>query len=412
MAEMDVTHWLRDNARTGVSWYAKRLSANDTLANNTHQAGPYIPKDFLFRVLPALNRPSTLNPDATCELQIDSHGDRRSVRAIWYNNALHPHTRANPTTAGRNETRVTNFGGRASPLLDPESTGALVVFCFWRGSVDNTPLCRVWVCRSAVEEAVVEDWLGDVEPGFFRYWGVDQNELPDRVVPAPKSCALSQTELPPAWLNAFPTGDEIVQAVLARRPAKRGQSSDERLISRRDCEFELFKSVEQAIELPAILRGFETLDGFLSRAQTILQRRKARAGRSLELHTRQLFLEAGLVEGTHFQSQPESERGKRPDFLFPSQAAYKDPTFPDDKLRLLAVKTTCRDRWRQVINEADRVKVKHLLTLQEGVSEAQFREMQDANVRLVVPARLQKSYPASVRGSLTSVEEFLATCAA
>jgi hypothetical protein len=58
------------------------------------------------------------------------------------------------------------------------------------------------------------------------------------------------------------------------------------------------------------------------------------------------------------------------------------------------------------------VKVKHLLTLQEGVSEAQFKEMQDANVRLVVPARLQESYPANVRGSLTSVAEFLATCAA
>ena len=74
---------------------------------------------------------------------------------------------------------------------------------------------------------------------------------------------------------------------------------------------------------------------------------------------------------------------------------------------MLAVKTTCKDRWRQVLNEADRIPQKHLLTLQEGVSEGQFREMTDAGVQLVVPKPLKTSYPASVQPYLSTLEEFI-----
>jgi hypothetical protein len=74
---------------------------------------------------------------------------------------------------------------------------------------------------------------------------------------------------------------------------------------------------------------------------------------------------------------------------------------------MLATKTTCKDRWRQILNEADRIPTKHLLTLQEGVSDAQFREMQSAGVQLVVPAPVMTSYPEEVRPYLLSFEEFL-----
>jgi hypothetical protein len=75
---------------------------------------------------------------------------------------------------------------------------------------------------------------------------------------------------------------------------------------------------------------------------------------------------------------------------------------------MLAAKTTCKDRWRQVINEADRIETKHLLTLQEGVSEGQFKEMQDAKVQLVVPEELHKSFPKEVQPHLMTLESFLA----
>ena len=120
------------------------------------------------------------------------------------------------------------------------------------------------------------------------------------------------------------------------------------------------------------------------------------------------FLEEDLRENEQFAHGAESEPGRRPDFLFPSQARYRDPAFPADRLRMLAVKTTCRDRWRQILNEAGRIGTKHLLTVQEGVSEGQFREMRDSGVRLVVPSRLWTRYPAAVRPQLTSLEAFIA----
>ena len=75
---------------------------------------------------------------------------------------------------------------------------------------------------------------------------------------------------------------------------------------------------------------------------------------------------------------------------------------------MLAVKTTCKDRWRQILTEADRIGTKHLLTLQEGVSERQFQEMVGAGVQLVVPEPLKTSFPASVQEHLQTVESFIA----
>jgi hypothetical protein len=74
---------------------------------------------------------------------------------------------------------------------------------------------------------------------------------------------------------------------------------------------------------------------------------------------------------------------------------------------MLAAKTTARDRWRQVLNEADRVPVKHLLTLQEGVSVNQFAEMQAARLQLVIPASLVAAFPAEVRPKLMTLDQFI-----
>lgn len=185
------------------------------------------------------------------------------------------------------------------------------------------------------------------------------------------------------------------------------QTPDDRLLRRRKCEFEIFKSVEEALEGPKVAAGFGSLDEFLVLAQTILQRRKSRSGRSLELHTREIFLEEGLVEGRHFSHGGVSEGDKKPDFLFPSVTAYQDDAFPPERLRMLAAKTTARDRWRQVLNEADKVPAKHLLTLQEGVSENQFAEMEAARLQLVVPVGLIPAFPESVQPKLITLDQFI-----
>lgn len=395
-----VSDWMDEVASRDFIWYVKRLSGNDTLANETHQAGPYITREFLFRVFPSMNREDILNPDKRFDLVIDSHADRREARAVWYNNKFHGGT--------RNESRLTNFGGAASPLLDPESTGALAVFAFLKKSGTDADECHVWVCRDSVEEDMVEERIGPVEPGKWKVWSLEEEQEVEEgpVCRARTSCWLSPEEIPPEWLEKFPSPVEIILKTVAMRP-DHGLSPDLRLLKRRECEYEIFQSIEEAIELPFIKKGFVSVEDFISRAQTILQRRKARAGRSFELHTREIFVEEGLREGEDFSHQPESDPGKKPDFLFPSESAYKNAGFSESKLRMLAVKTTCRDRWRQILNEADRIKNKHLFTLQQGVSENQFREMAQSGVMLVVPADLMSFYPAAVRPHLQSFESFI-----
>ena len=100
---------------------------------------------------------------------------------------------------------------------------------------------------------------------------------------------------------------------------------------------------------------------------------------------------------------------KKPDFLFPSQAAYHDVTFPTEKLISLAAKTTCKDRWRQIINEADRLKgmPKYLCTLQQGISPAQMDEMQTENIILVVPKPYIQAYPDDRRERIWTITKFI-----
>ncbi|MBH0238933.1 type II restriction endonuclease [Methylobrevis albus] len=401
MALSDLTDWLGEFCAPGIALCVKRLSGNDTLANGTHQAGPYIPKEFLFRIFPTINRTDEKNPVYWFELAVDSHLDVRKVRAVYYNSK-----RFEGKANGRDETRLTNFGGGASALLDAESTGALSIFAFPLNDNGAAIGCHVWVCRNEVEEDTAEERFGPVEPGRFIMWSPEQPGLFPPFAAGPAKCWLDPGDIPPTWVAKFPTGAEIVRKAVELR-AEHGMPPDKRLLRRRECEFEIFRSVEAAVEFPAIHAGFTNLDDFISRAQTVLQRRKARSGRSLELHTREILIEEQFREGTDFQHGPQSEPGKRPDFLFPSQAAYRDPTFPAARLRMLATKTTCRDRWRQVINEADRIPVKHLLTLQEGVSEAQFHEMTQAKVQLVVPEPLMAKYPASIRTDIMTLESFL-----
>ena len=380
-----------DFTRADTAWCVKRLSANDTLASGSHQSGPYMPRAFMQRMFPRLNEQAGYNPDVSFELCVDSHDDRYDARAVWYNRK------------SRNEVRITRVGGAKSALRNADSTGALVVFSFRLSDTVAGRSCRVWVCDTADEEDLLFNTIGWVEPGAFCFAGhFEADSLAEGAI----DCRLAPEEIPADWLCSFPDGGALLKKVIELRPLA-GVNPDERLIRRRDCEYELFQSVEEAVAMPIVRSGFKTMVDFISYAQTTLQRRRVRSGRSLELHTRRIFFEEGLAENIDFAYGAESESKKRPDFLFPSKACYDDPQFPVRNLRMLAVKTTCRDRWRQVTTEADRIAVKHLLTLQEGVSERQFAQMADSGIKLVVPNRLRGSYPTGLRRKLTSVEEFI-----
>jgi hypothetical protein len=169
-----------------------------------------------------------------------------------------------------------------------------------------------------------------------------------------------------------------------------------------ECEYGLFKVVEIAIELPHV-RAFTTIDEFTARALSVLNRRKSRAGTSLELHLKTIFDE----EHVAYDGRKVTENNNEPDFIFPSIDAYRARPAGDPSLRMLAVKTTCKDRWRQVLPEAEKVPQKHLFTLDTGISAAQHDQMRGAGVQLVVPADRVSDYPPQVRAQLLTLEAFI-----
>lgn len=147
----------------------------------------------------------------------------------------------------------------------------------------------------------------------------------------------------------------------------------------------------------------EDVDSFISFSLSVQNRRKSRAGHALENHLEWLFGKNGL----HFERGAKTEKRSKPDFLFPGSVAYQDKSFPSSYLNMLAVKTSCKDRWRQVLNEAQRISPKHLLTLQPRISEHQLIEMHDAAVQLIVPSQLQEFYSQGYTENLSNFINYI-----
>lgn len=387
--------WLATLSDSQHFIYVKRLSANDTGATGAHQAGPYIPKSICQTLFPSLSAGGARNPEVLLTAHISSHDSPdREIRAIYYNEKL------SGKKNGRNEIRITRWG-RGSPLLDTENTGALALLAFEHTPGTDSRYLDIWVCVSPDEEDIIESVLGEVVPGTLV--AGPAGEILGGLALS-RGPAGRRYVIPEAWQQRFPSGSEII-GYAAGHYAKKADDPDTQLIERRRVEYDIFLLIEEIHVLDVIRQGFGSVDEFIALANSVSNRRKSRAGRSLELHLEQLFTEHGLH---HFATQAVTEGKKKPDFLFPSARAYHDAAFPEEKLRMLAVKTTCKDRWRQILSEADRIGTVHLFTLQEGVSPSQFREMQLAGVRLVVPASLHSRYPAAIRGELMTLGDFIA----
>lgn len=165
----------------------------------------------------------------------------------------------------------------------------------------------------------------------------------------------------------------------------------------------LFRTLERHLVRDRLREGFgEDVDAFVSFSLSVQNRRKSRVGRALEHHLRAIF-DANDVSYSHGCT---TERASRPDFLFPSATAYRNPLYDAADLRMLAVKSTCKDRWRQILAEADRIDRKHLLTLEPGISSSQLAEMKSRDVTLVVPLALHATF-ATTEGHPTSLAEFI-----
>lgn len=176
------------------------------------------------------------------------------------------------------------------------------------------------------------------------------------------------------------------------------------LMTREETLFRLFEKTEAEQRLA---KGFNSVEDFVEYAKSLMNRRYSRAGHAFENHLARLFSRARLL----FSRGPTTELRKRPDFVFPGIEAYRNlPNCEvEEYVTVLGAKTSCKDRWRQILNEAERVRTKHLATLQPAISLNQLDEMSDAGVVLVVPEEVRLSYPNESRNKILNLGEFMAT---
>ncbi len=208
---------------------------------------------------------------------------------------------------------------------------------------------------------------------------------------------------------AFPTTKMFSEiAHSAASDISPADDPDEALLGWMDMEEQLFRRLERRIVAKRTAGGFNApdgadVDGFLSFSLSVQNRRKSRVGQALEHHLEAVFLASDIC----YNRGAQTENRNKPDFLFPGNKQYHDPSFPAECLTMLGAKSTLKDRWRQVLSEAARIDNKHLLTLEPGISENQTDEMQAKHLQLILPRRLHDSFRPAQRDWLMDVSEFL-----
>ena len=364
--------------------FCKFLSANDTGETGGHQDGIYIPKNAVSLIF---DEPGVKGQNKEADNEIIWQNDFKTTACFKYYGQ-----------GTRNEYRITHFG-RGFPFLQPEYTGALAV---------------ILKLKDTSYKAYVLNLEDDIN-AFLDYFSLSSTETNRLIEQKVVSLSDREESAIAGFIRTltvdFPTSEEMsrtaqsIQNEVYNHNEYVQTNPDRKLLEWTAVEYNLFRAVEHARYGETIARGFKDVDAFIEMANQVLNRRKSRAGKSLEHHLTALFTGNKL----RFTSQAVTEGNKRPDFIFPSEEAYHDMSFPTDKLISLAAKTTCKDRWRQVLNEADRLrsKQKFLCTLQQGISSPQLEEMKAENVVLVVPTEYIAKYPQQYQSEIWSVKKFI-----
>ena len=384
MTENEISLEAINAAIKGSDVFCKFMSANDSGESGAHQVGFLISisaKAMLFTDEEMKNNPILKKP----------------VKVNWQNGQL---TTDSVFTwyASKHELRLTRFG-KNFPFINPEYTGALFVL------VKNT---------EEDYSAYILNTDEDIQQ-FLDAFGITPAET-NRLVSFEKINPemREKAEIEDFIQNLhseFPTSEEMSEearlltyAINIRTQGLIKTNPDKLLLEWTDEEYRLFRAIERARYGDIVAKGFASVDEFVMMANKVLNRRKSRAGKSLEHHL------AAIFDGNNIQytAQAVTEGNKRPDFLFPSEEAYHDMTFSVEKLCSLAAKTTCKDRWRQVLNEANRLRDqnKYLCTMQQGISAAQMDEMQAEKVILVVPKEYIRTYPADRQDRIWTISKF------
>lgn len=276
----------------------------------------------------------------------------------------------------KQEYRIADFGGKPFAFLQDKYIGCLLII----GKNEEGPY-----------DAYVLEEQKDIDD-FLDYFRLDNTQSTHCIKGIYNSQynkeKLKCIEKLVNGYNDFPSTGELCEAAqdLIIELKKYGnadivENCDALIKDWHDVDYRIFEGIEERLYQPYLKEPIGELNKLLRLSKIITNRRKSRAGLSLEHHLSRIF-DAGAFE---YEIHAKTELNKKPDFLFPNSASYHNLSYDTDKLIMLGAKTTCKDRWRQVLTEADRIRNKYLFTLQPGISTIQLEEMASYNLTLVVP---------------------------
>lgn len=364
--------------------FCRFITANDTGSNGAHQSGYYMPKSVwpLF-----FSEPGARGSNKDINVSILWQDDfTTQSRFIYYG------------TGTRNEYRLTRFG-RDFPFLSDDCVGDLLIICK--------------MAEHSYKAFVVS---GDEEiEEFYNAFGIsstDTNKLIPKLDSKPPTEELASLfENYIKGLNVdFPSTEEVAHTaesyynkVFSISNSTIVNNPDSILLEWLSAEYDLFRQIEVFRYTPKISTPFPSVQDLIDFANTILNRRKSRAGKSLEHHLSKVF----DINNLRYCAQCVTEGNSRPDFIFPAIELYRESLSGSNAIAFLAAKTTCKDRWRQILGEAEKIPVKHLFTLQQGISANQLKEMERSKVQLVVPKKFINSFPKQYQEKIWPLSKFI-----
>lgn len=363
--------------------FCRFITANDTGKNGSHQAGFYIPKCA-----------ATLLFDKPC---VPGENKDKFVTVMWQNDFQTVSRFVYYGQGTRNEYRITRFG-RGFPFFGEDNVGDLLIL-----AQESEDFYHGFVLQADQD---IDDFFAhfNLSPEMTNQLiDTTQSAVPDKLLERRMEEIVSAyADFPETARMAalarelYNSCHKVSASVIRRQP-------DAQLLKWIDTEYALFRSFEEKIYAPVYSAPFPNCQELVKFSNAILNRRKSRAGKSLEHHLATIFTTAQLT----YEEQAVTEDNKRPDFLFPGGEAYHNLLFPAERLVFLGAKTTCKDRWRQVLNEADRIETKYLFTLQQGISRNQLREMRHERLKLVVPAAYLGSFDKEFQPEIETLDSFI-----
>ena len=378
----DICQYAINQVNSSADAFCRFITVNDTGENGSHQSGFYIPK-------------------CAARLLFDIPGVKgknkeKFVKILWQNSFTTESRFIYYGQGSRNEYRITRFG-RNFEFLNENNVGNLLVIC----KISDDYYTGIVLER----DEDIDDFLA-----FFNLNPDKTNQLIQKTESFPPDRQLEiEIDTLVSGYSDFPGTEEMAElaCMLYNKSCNISEmsiiNSPDIILKWIDTEYRIFGKMEERLYKPVYSSAFPDCQALISFSNRILNRRKARAGKSLENHLARIF----RINGLKFSCQAVTEDNKKPDFIFPDIMKYRNMIFPAEGLTFLGAKTTCKDRWRQVLNEADRIRHNYLFTLQQGISSNQLKEMKHENLSLVVPEAYKASFDKKYHDNILTLKEFI-----